>query len=73
MSYARFKHATICWTRRWLWEIAVSQVVVGVGLLVAAYAFGTQEPPAVLWMSALALVFSGACTMAVIAATDSET
>lgn len=65
--YRRAKHAVICFTRTWLFEIALAQVVVGVALWAKAYLPAGDEPPIVLAMSALALVFSGLTTAAVAA------
>lgn len=70
MDYDHFKQRTICWTRRWLFELALAQIVVGLGLWALSYLLGSQEPPVVLAMSALALVLSGVCTMAVAAVAD---
>jgi len=70
MSYEAFKARTICWTRRWLFELALAQLLLGFGLWALSYAIGSKEPPIVLAMSALALVLSGVCTMAVVAVAD---
>jgi hypothetical protein len=67
--YRRAKHAAIRWTRKWLFELAAAQIAVGVALWAKAYLPAGDEPPIVLAMSALALVFSGLTTAAV-AATD---
>lgn len=69
MRYRRVKHRIICWTHSVLFELALAQIVVGVGLWAVAYVIHSGEPPIVLAMSALALVFSGFTTAAV-AATD---
>lgn len=65
--YAAFKRALICSLGKVVFELAVLQVVVGVGLWVVAYAIKSGEPPIVLAMSALALVFSGATSLTEIA------
>lgn len=65
--YRRLRHRVICWTRACLFEVAAAQIVVGVGLWAKAYLPASDEPPIVLAMSALALIFSGLCTMAVAA------
>jgi hypothetical protein len=70
VRYAAFKKWTISWTQRWLWELAVGQIVSGLLGLVLAYAFRTHEPPSVLWMSSAALVWSGITTMAVAVVVD---
>lgn len=67
MPYDRLKRAVVCWTHRWLFELAAAQIVVGIGLWALAYLASPGEPPIVLAMSALALIFSGLCTMAVAA------
>lgn len=67
--YRRLRHSVICWLRNWLFEIGVAQIVVGVGLWVAAPVLSPGEPPIILAMSALALIFSG-WTTAGVAATD---
>jgi hypothetical protein len=69
VTYRQAKHRVIRWTHSVLFELAVAQIVVGVGLWIVAYAIHSGEPPVVLAMSALALVFSGFTTAAV-AATD---
>lgn len=69
MTYRRAKHAVIRWTHSVLFELALAQIVVGFGLWIVAYVIHSGEPPIVLAMSALALVFSGFTTAAV-AATD---
>lgn len=71
MTYRRVKHRVICWTRQALFELALAQIVVGVGLWVTAYVIRSGEPPIVLAMSALALVFSGLTTAAVAAIDES--
>lgn len=72
MSYRRFKHATIQAAKAILWELGVAQILIGVGLWAFAYIIHSGEPPVVLAMSALALVFSGITTMTVVAATDGD-
>lgn len=67
MIYRRVKQRIISWTRAALFEIALAQIVVGAGLWALAYLIHSGEPPVVLAMSALALVFSGLCTAAVAA------
>lgn len=67
MTYKRVKHRIVCWTRKLLFEIALAQIVVGAGLWAKAYLPHSDEPPIVLAMSALALVFSGFTTAAVAA------
>lgn len=67
--YRRFRHRTVCWVRRWLYELGLAQVAVGVVLWIVAYVFSPGEPPIILAMSALALIFSGITTVGV-AATD---
>ena len=73
MTYQAAKHKLICATRKAMFELAVAQVAVGVGLLVLAYVIKSGEPPIVLWMSALALVFSGLTTAAVVAVEEGKT
>jgi hypothetical protein len=65
--YRRAKHRIICWTRAALFELALAQIVVGGGLWLKAYIPQGDEPPIVLAMSALALIFSGFTTAAVAA------
>jgi hypothetical protein len=65
--YRRAKHAVICWTRAALFELALAQIFIGIGLWLKAYLPAGDEPPIVLAMSALALVFSGLTTAAVAA------
>ena len=65
--YRRAKHALIGWTRTWLFELALAQTLVGLGLWALAYLVSPGEPPIILAMSALALVWSGLTTMAVVA------
>jgi vacuolar-type H+-ATPase subunit I/STV1 len=72
VTYRAFKHATIQWAKAWLWELGAAQIVVGVFLWLVAKPWHPTEPAIVLAMSALALIFSGVTTMAVVAATDSE-
>lgn len=72
MTYRRFKHATICRAKSVLWELGAVQIVIGFGLWALAYIIKSGEPPIVLAMSALALVFSGVTTMTVVAATDGD-
>jgi hypothetical protein len=64
--YRRAKHTIVCWTRRWLFELAVAQTLIGLGLWGLAYLVSPGEPPIILAMSALALG-SGLTTMAVVA------
>lgn len=71
-TYRGFKHATIRWAKAWLWELGAAQIVIGLGLWLSAKPWHPTEPPVVLAMSGLALIFSGVTTMAVVAATDSE-
>ena len=72
MTYREFKAATIQGAKAILWELGAVQIVAGFGLWAVAYIIHSGEPPIVLAMSALALVFSGVTTMTVVAATDSE-
>jgi hypothetical protein len=67
VTYRTAKHRIICWTRAALFELAVAQIVVGVGLWAWAVIRRFDEPAIVLAMSALALIFSGLCTAAVAA------
>jgi hypothetical protein len=71
--YRRAKHRVICWTRACLFELALGQILAGVGLWAKAYLPASDEPPIVLAMSALALIFSGACTLAVAATDEGKT
>lgn len=66
------KHRLICWTRAALFELAIVQIAVGIALWALPYTLGNTEPPSVLAMSALALVFSGVCTMAVCAIDEAK-
>ena len=67
MSYRRARHRVICWTRAALFELALTQLLIGVALWAKAYLPRSDEPPIVLAMSALALVFAGLTTAAVAA------
>ncbi len=72
MNYRRAKHAVICWTRAALFELALGQIIVGLALWPAAYLVSPGEPPIILAMSALALVFSGLTSAAVAAIDEKE-
>ena len=65
--YRRAKHRIVCWTHEHLFELSLAQVVAGVGLWALSYLISPGEPPIILAMSALALVFSGFTTFAVTA------
>jgi hypothetical protein len=73
VKYRAARHKVIGWTRSIRFELALAQLIVGFGLLALAYLLRSSEPPIVLWMSALALVFSGLCTMAVAAIDEGQT
>lgn len=70
MTYRRFRDAVVEWTRRWMFELGLAQVVAGLGLWALAYLIHSEEPPIVLAMSAGALMFSGGTTVAVAAQDD---
>lgn len=70
MTYHHLRDVVVDWTRRWMFELGLAQVVVGLGLWALAYLIHSDEPPIVLAMSAGALVFSGFTTIAVAAQDD---
>ena len=72
MTYREFKHVTIRAAKAVLWELGVAQIVVGAALWLMAKPWHPTEPSIILAMSALALIFSGITTTAVVAATDDE-